>query len=994
MKWWFVLLFLMGTLSAAKAQTEPFFINKASQDEHCRQWVDSVFNTLTLKEKVGQLFVFTIAPQETKANLALLKDIVEDYKVGGLLFSGGQMEVQARMTNQAQEMAQVPLMITFDGEWGLSMRLKGTPLFPRNMTLGCIQDDSLVYEYGKEVARQCRELGVHVNFAPVADVNINPKNPVINTRSFGEDPANVADKVIAYCRGLESGGVLSVSKHFPGHGDTDVDSHHALPVLAFDRSRLDSIELYPFKRAIQAGVGGIMVGHLEVPGLEPAKGLPSSLSYNIIHNLLVGELGFKGLVFTDALAMKGVSSHSNVCLQAIKAGNDMVLSPRPLKPEIDAVLDAVKNGELSEATINEKCRKVLAYKYVLGAYNQKQIQISGLENRINTPEARDLIKRINRSAVTVLSNRNNLLPLHPEVKEVALLHVGQPDNARTFEETLKTHVGVTSIVLRPNLPPAERKALHERLSKFKRVVVCISDVQLAHYHTFLQEFAPELPVICIFLTPARQIQQLAESVPKAWTAILGHSQNKEAQELIANSLFGKDTMSGRLSASIGDLFAAGDGITISPQSVRYFMPDENGMSSKILSRIDSIATEGITEGAYKGCQVLVMKDGKTMYSKSFGTFTGDPAQPVTNESIFDIASLSKTSGTLLAVMKLYDKGLFNLADKVSDHLPFLKGTDKEDITIRELLFHESGLISTINFYQKAIDKNSYPGRLFSSRRDNEDFVQISSNFYAQSKFKYADGMMSDKEDATHRLQISDNMWLANSFRDSINAAIIETPLRSKTYRYSCVGFVLLQKLVEEKSKMRMDEFLKKEFFDPMGLKRTAYLPLRYFEKAEIVPSSVDSFLRKTTLQGFVHDETAAFQGGVSGNAGLFSTAEDLARIYLMLMNGGPYEGRRYLSRETCYLFTTARSKISRRGLGFDKPDKKNEKRSPCCEQAPGSVYGHTGFTGTCAWVDPTNKLVYVFLSNRIYPDPWVNKLSHLNIRSRIQEKMYQALRGK
>ena len=390
-----LLLLCFGKAIYGQNDVQPLLLYKAEQDARCRQWVDSVMNRLSLKEKIGQLFIYTIAPVDTKHNQALLRDAVDTYKVGGLLFSGGKMQTQAILTNQAQRMARLPLMITFDGEWGLAMRLRGTPLFPRNMVLGCIQDNRLIYEYGREMARQCHELGVQVNFAPVADVNVNPKNPVINNRSFGEDPVRVADKVIAYATGLEGGGVLSVCKHFPGHGDTDVDSHKALPVLPFTRERLDSVELYPFKEAIRAGLSGMMVGHLQVPVIEPLGGLPSSLSRNVVYGLLTEELAFKGLIFTDALAMRGVSGNASVSLQALKAGNDMVLAPRNLKTEVAAVVEAVDRGELSREDIDHKCRKVLTYKYILGLKRKPAIQLSGLGSRINTPQTRDLIRRLN-----------------------------------------------------------------------------------------------------------------------------------------------------------------------------------------------------------------------------------------------------------------------------------------------------------------------------------------------------------------------------------------------------------------------------------------------------------------------------------------------------------------------------------------------------------------------------------------------------------------------
>ncbi|NDV64044.1 glycoside hydrolase family 3 N-terminal domain-containing protein [Bacteroides sp. 224] len=988
-----IVLTLISILSVhLKAQIEPVLYYKATQDERCRQWVDSIFNEMSLKEKVGQLFIYTIAPQTTSANMTLLRDVVKTYKVGGLLFSGGALENYAKLINESQEMAKTPLMITFDGEWGLGMRIKTIPSYPRNMILGCIQDERLIYEYGQEVARQCKELGVHVNFAPVADININPKNPVINTRSFGEDPVNVTDKVIAYSSGLESEGVLSVSKHFPGHGDTDVDSHHSLPVLSFSRERLDSVELYPFKQVIRAGLGGVMVGHLEVPVLEPTKGLPSSLSRNIVNDLLVEELGFRGLVFTDALAMQGAAALKHLSLQAIKAGHDMVLTPRQLKQEIEAVLQAVDKGELSEEEIDRKCKKILTYKYALGLSKEQKIQLSGLEQRINTPQARDLIRRLNLAAITVLKNKDQVLPLHTDIKEVALLHVGAPADAGVFNETLKKYVSVKPITLRGNMGATERKTMHESLAKHKQIIVCVTEKQLTPYQTFFAEFAPETPVTYVFFTQAKPLQQVANEVSKASTVVLAHSTDKFVQGQVGNMLFGEATADGRLSASIGDAFKTGDGVSISIRTPHHFNPADYGFKTNILNRIDSIALEGITKGAYPGCQIVILKEGKTMYDKCFGTVTGKESTPVTPTHIYDIASLTKTSATLLAIMKLYDKGLFNLSDKASAHLPFLKDTDKEDITIRELLYHESGLPSSIFFYLKAINKDSYEGRLFSAKSDALHTVQIGAQTYAQPKFKFLDGFISSTSTANHTLQVSDNMWLTNTFKDSINIGIADAKLGLKQYRYSCVGFVLLQKIAEKLSGMSLDEFLQKEFYTPMGLQRTGYLPLRKHAKDEIVPASTDPFLRKTTVQGYVHDETAAFQGGISGNAGLFSTAQEIAMLHQMLLNEGELEGKRYLSKETCHLFTTAKAKNSRRGLGFDKPDTKDKRKNPCSDSTPASVFGHTGFTGTAAWVDPTNKLVFVFISNRIYPNVWVNELSKQNIRGRIQETMYEALK--
>ena len=611
---------------------EPSLVYSLRNNEECRQWVDSVMQRMSLKERIGQLFIYTIAPQLNKPNTDLLRKVVQEYKVGGLLFSGGLLENQVKLTNQAQEMAGVPLLITFDGEWGLAMRLRGTPSFPRNRVLGCIRDNGLLYEYGREVARQCREIGVQVNFAPVADVNINPDNPVINTRSFGEDPVEVARKVVAYSRGLESGRILSVSKHFPGHGDTDVDSHKALPVLPFTRERLDSVELYPFRRAIRAGLGGIMVGHLEVPAWEPQAGLPSSLSRRIVTDLLKEELGFKGLVFTDALAMRGVSGQGHLCLQALKAGDDLLLVPRNLEGELGAVRAAVRSGELPEAEINRRCRKVLMYKYALGLSKKPHVRLSGLESRLNTPHTRTLMRQLKQAAITVVDEEERpLLPLDLSSRRVAVLQVGEGDVLSPFRTELSRQ---------------------KKLSAYERVLVCFSDRRLKNYRTFFTRYLPEVPLVYLLFVSDQQVPRDFGPAPDA--LLLAHSAETEIQHRVAAILTGQAGADGRLSAAVGRWFRVGEGKTLEvPSQQPYRSLNDLGVDADRLSVIDRIAEEGIEEGAYPGCQIAVWKDGYEVYNKAFGTHcgvsrTGGDSIPVTPDDVYDIASMTKTSATVSA----------------------------------------------------------------------------------------------------------------------------------------------------------------------------------------------------------------------------------------------------------------------------------------------------------------------------------------------------------
>lgn len=997
MKKYILLLWMAGILlgiAPLQAQTSPFIPSAA--DTRCRQWVDSVFSRLTLQEKVGQLIVATIPAKVDGKNKKLVRDLAKKYKVGGLLFSEGTAEEQAILTNLAQKSAKTPLMITFDGEWGLAMRLKGTPNYPRNAALGCIQDNALIEEYGREVARQFRELGVHVNFAPDADVNTNPLNPVIHVRSFGEDPKKVAEKVIAYSNGLESGGVLSVCKHFPGHGDTDSDSHKELPSLYYNRARLDSIELYPFKDMVRAGLGGVMVGHLQVPVLEPDGVTASSLSKKVVTDLLKGEMGFKGLVFTDALDMKGVSEVPQVTTKAFLAGNDMLLVQFNTKNAVEELMNAVHSGAISKEELDARCRKVLTYKYMLGVRTpQPKLQVSGMSFRINTEGAQALAAKLRNSAVTVLNNYFGILPLAPAEGGIALLSVGEKDKDAAFVEAMKKQTDISCFYLPWNADEATREDVKRKLATYRRVVISItgsgyvSDGDVA----FLANLDLQAPLVYTFFTSYRTLQPLAPALAKSSAVVLAHSDEADLQQHVADVLFAKAPAHGKISMSIGKLFPAGTGCVIEPgMKPGAAIPEDYGMKSYILQSVDAVAQKGLDASAYPGCRILILKDGQTVYDKGFGTHSAKDTTAVRSTDMFDLSSLTTTTATLLAVMKLYDEGKLKLDDKASKYLPLLRAGNKKNISIRDLLLHESGLQPYMRVYLDIIDPNSVQGPYSQSWVDKWHHTQVSEHSYFCSDFKFKKGLTSEKQSSVYTLQMADGLWLNKSFKNTLLQSIAKSELDSKRYVYSDLGFVLLQEIVESIVKLPMDLYLAKEFYAPMGLQRTMFLPLRKFTKAEIMPTAENDYLRRQDLCGYVHDETASCMGGLSGNAGLFSTAEEVAKIYQMLLNGGEWNGKRYLSEATCRLFTTEKSVISRRGLGFDKPDVSIILRSPCSASAPESVYGHTGATGTCAWVDPTSRTVYVFLSNALNPNVWNTKLGDMKIRTDIQELIFKSLK--
>lgn len=976
---------LISLYLGVNAQSD--FIHKNINDEvACRRWVDNKLQSMTLKQKIGQLFIHTVAPYTTQSNKQNISDAVKEYGIGGLLFSGGEIGKQIELTNYAQSMAEIPLLITFDGEWGLAMRLKGTPSFPRNRVLGCIQNDTLLYEYGKEVARQLREIGVHVNFAPVADIDNNPKNPVINTRSFGSDRENVARKVVAYSRGLQDGGVLAVCKHFPGHGDTEVDSHKSLPVLPFTRERLDSIELYPFRKAIEAGVGGMMVGHLNVTSLDNKA---ASVSHAVVTELLKNELHFSGLVFTDALEMKGISSNPYVSAQALIAGNDMVLAPRNLKRELDGVLKAVKEGKITEDEINEKCRKVLTYKYAFGLDRRPVVAKEGVMARINKSYTNDLMNRIKTSAVTVIKDSDEMLPLDLSLSGTVVLNVSS-----TLSETYPFYNQINDTYpvtwLHANLDSLQY--LKKKITPAQRIIVAVYTSKVDKYKKVLAELAKGKPTILICFNSHKVLQKLDDVVAQSSAVVLAHSDDKPVQKFVAEMLLGNKRVDGRLSVDYNDEYKAGLGVVVDPDKPRRYKPEEFGMDSKGLARIDSIAMYGIENGAYPGCHVLVWKNGYPVYNKCFGTHTYESDRKVKENDLYDLASLTKTTATMLAVMKLYDDGKLNLTDKISNYVPEMKSTNKENITIQELLYHESGLPAYLPFYKKAIDTKSCKGGMYKKYKDANHSVKVANNLYICTNYSFLSEWVSDKETSEYSLKVSDNMYIKPEFKSVILKEIADTPLKGHSYRYSCLNFMLLKEAVENISGMPMDEFLEENFYKPMGLVHTMYNPLKRYSKDEIIPTVKEDFLRKGPVHGYVHDEAAAMLGGVSGNAGLFSTAKEVATIYQMLLDKGVMGDRRYLTRATCELFLTMKSKNSRRGLGFDKPDKEKPENGYCAPETPASVFGHTGFTGTCAWADPDNDLVFVFLCNRIYPNPCDRKnLMKLKIRPAIQQAIYQAI---
>ena len=957
------------------------------------RWVDSVMSTMNEREKVAQLMVVTFLPNDSPELYKRLDHLVGECHIGGLLFSKGEIANQAKATNYAQSKSRVPLMITLDGEWGPAMRMPDAPLFPRNMILGAITDERLLYRYGAEVARECRELGIHVNFAPVLDVNDNPKNPVIGNRSFGEIPERVASLAIAYSKGLEDNGVLSTAKHFPGHGSTSTDSHKTLPTVNKSFSELTICELLPFRRYFEAGLSGVMVGHLSVPAID-RSGVPTSLSSKT-NELLRHKMGFEGLIFTDALTMNGAKTEGSTAVKALLAGDDVLLSlPEPEK-QIDYVLDAVKKGIIKRGLIDEKCRKMLRYKYALGLWRNSEIDVEGLVNRVNSPEANTLIHRLVAASMTVVKNHGKAWPVkHLEKTKIAVVTMGDSQGLKSmFQKRCANYAQIDSYNYTGTESIAE---LREKLKSggYNMVIMAVHSnseanrVALSNIVTAVKHVSAAL-----FISPY-QAARFASSLKHCESVLMAYENTEMTQDYAAQAIYGGIDVSGALPVSIAGLAKAGTGVKYGAIRLGYTVPEEVGVDSKMLSQMDNMAREAIRLKAFSGLQVLVARHGKVICNRNYGyTDNSKTRREVDDNTIFDLASVTKATGTLAGLMKCYDSGGFELDDEISKYITPLKDTDKEDLTIKDLLFHESGMPAALVMPTIMFDRKSYQGSLIRSRRRGDNTIKLYNRAYGNRKARLRSDLVKSQREEGFDVEAAKGLYVGKSTCDTIMQRIYRVKLhKNKNFRYSCLNFCLLLDAEQRITGEAHDRYVEKHVFAPLGAYRTGYRPLEWADVDEVVATEYDSFLRRQQLKGYVHDEMACMMGGVAGNAGLFGNATDLAKLMQMWLNGGEYGGHRFLKKETVDLFMTTKSDNSRRGLGFDKPNMKNPDKSPACKSAPAEVVGHTGYTGTAFWVDPKNDMIFIFLCNRVYPTRNNAAFTKLDVRKKMQEAVYANLK--
>ena len=958
-----IFLVLFGTLSSAQQPDPLLSVNPKLQ----QKWVDSVYHSMSLDQKIGQLFTPMVFSKKDDKHFDDIRSLIKKYHIGGLIFSLGAPVKQTQWLNEFQSMSKVPLLISMDAEWGVAMRLDSVIAFPWSMTLGAIKENSIIRKIGKRMGEQEKILGVNMSYAPVLDINTNAQNPIIGNRSFGEDPLRVAEKGVALMLGHHDAGILTSGKHFPGHGDTAKDSHITLPTVSFDRSRLEKIETYPFKKAIEQGLSSVMTAHLNVPALTNTED-PSSLSHSVVTKLLKQNIGFNGLAVTDALNMKGAEPNdpnSNMDLLALMAGNDILLISKDIPLGIEKIKIAYQKFNIVKTRVEESVKKILKAKYKVGLTHKDRVDTKNIYTRLNTKKDTLLIEEAYAKSITLLKNDNKLLPLDPGTT-YAHIKLGD-DQSDVFETQLRDYVNIKTVT------PSTIVETLTALKDFKKVIISyhrsnrspfLSADFSKDYIKLIQAIARKHELILnVFVNPYSLID--LGDLSSIESLIVSYQNSPISQKISAELMNGYGSFLGSLPVGISNRFPVGSGIRFEPnEKNKRIGLIEKGFDPDRLAEIDYFAQRVIDSAMTPGMQILVAKSGEILYHKSFGHHTYNKKIKVENHHLYDLASLTKITATLPLIMREVDKNSFGLNSSFKDFMPELEGTNKANLSVKESLSHFARLTPWIPFYKKTIDEKGQPLRKFYRDRDKTRF----------------------------NIPVADQLYLRSNFNQKIEKQVIGSPLLdSLYYKYSDLPFYMFKNFLEKKYKKPLNDLADEFLYEPLGLELTLFNPWKFVPMDQIVPSEIDDYFRHRELRGYVHDMGAAMQGGIGGHAGLFSNAEEVYYIMQMYLQKGSVNGHEFITSKTfdefnrCYYC----DKGNRRGIGFDKPQLKGE--GSTCGCVSKVSFGHMGFTGTYAWADPDQELIFVFLSNRTYPSMSNNLLGQKNVRTRMQALVYKAL---
>ncbi|MCX6254654.1 MAG: serine hydrolase [Bacteroidia bacterium] len=974
------ILFIIGLLSIneiAAQQSDPPFLKYMNHP-----WVDSVMKTLTIDQQIAQCIWVAGYSNWDVSHEFEISYIIRKYGVGGIVFFQGTATKQAELTNYYQKISKVPLVISLDAEWGIGMRIENVDKFPYQMTLGAIQNDSLIYQFGKAVASQFKRLGMQVNFAPVLDININAQNPVINYRSFGENREKVTSKSIMYMKGLQDNGILATGKHFPGHGDTNVDSHLDLPLISHSRARLDSIELYPFRELIGKGIGSIIVAHLNLPSLDTTTGLPSTLSHIIITGFLKNDLGFRGLVVTDAMNMKGVTKFfkpGEADAKALEAGNDVAEFVTDVEATIRETKNYISLKKLTNDDIAFKCRKVLALKYWSGLNKSQIINKENIEKELSPMTSKALIRDLYANALTVLNNNQNILPVkNLQNIKIATIAINR-NNLSSFQKRIANYHPADHYFLDPSDTAACNK-LFKKLSEYDVVITGVFGLDqrpnmgfgiTPGLNDFLEKLIGNSKTIITWFGNPYGIDKL-KILQNADGLIVAYQENEYTEDLSAQLIFGGIGARGSLPVTINNKWPYDFGI-ITPGNIRlqYGIPESVGMSSGILnSKIDSLVSAGLTAKAFPGCVVMVARKGVVVFRRAFGFQTYDNRIAVQEDDLYDLASVTKISSTLAGLMLLNTEGKFSPDETLGFYLPDFKKTNKGNIIMRDFLTHQAGLTPFIPFWKETIKKDG----------------------------KFRRNIFDYKYEKKYPVEVAQGLYINKNYSKKIFNEIKKSPLGEKKYVYSDLTFIIAPEIIEKLTGEKWYDFVTDSIYKKIGAFDIGFNPYLKYPLNRIVPTEYDSLFRKQQLQGTVHDEGAAMLGGISGHAGLFATANDLMKLMELYRRMGEYGGEQLIGRDVIEEYSRVQfpENNNRRGLGFDKPFLNNseltQKEAYPAKSASPSSFGHSGYTGTFVWIDPVYDITYIFFCNRVYPTRNNNLLSDMNIREDVLQTIYDSIK--
>jgi beta-N-acetylhexosaminidase len=931
-------------------------------------WVDSVYRALNANEKVGQLFIVTVTDPTNGQAIHEIENQIKSHEVGGLIFKNTNPHLQVKLTSHFQELSDVPLLIAQESD--LTSILDSSVVFPSPLILGAIQNDTLIYRYGSLMAKQLKMLGANLL------LGLNPKVSLAtslesNINTLGTDPANVTAKSLALMRGLQDNGVLVCASNFPVKQVSVLDVEDGIPVVDL---QIDSLQRFPYVTLLAAGITGLAPGvkQYDFTVSENATSKKTDLPPATLASLYTGEwvrknMHFNGLTFMDIRNIEIKSAKQkpgDAELLAFQTGNQVLMNPADIAAAIRRIKKSIKKESDYEKLLNSTVKKILEAKFDAGLWQKPSISNDNLLQRLTNPEVKLINQKIHEAAVTVIRDKKVLLPIKIlENKSFAFLRDNTHEEQNTFYQYLKKYAPISAY----DLNQSNEAELAAQLLKHNFIIVSVYPDTDTDWIDRLKRLTAKLPetvdvVYCDFGNSS-----FITSVNNYSTVLTAYTNSIESIRAVPQILFGALPSNGIIPFSPSKLIPVGTGLKKQVvQRLAYSIPEDAKMESTVLQQIDSIAQEAIKIHATPGCQVWVARNGKVIYEKSFGTLTYENPAPVTSETIYDLASVTKVSATLQTAMFMYERGLIDLYKKVSYYLPELKKTNKKDITVLDMLTHQSGLVPFLPMYPQTVKDTT--------------FLPI---YYSR------------KKDALYPFQVSEKLYASPALRDSVWSWVLKSKMNEKpvrtpySYKYSDLGFLILQRLSETLLNQPLDEFMNQNYYEPLGAYTTGFNPLNRFPKQTIAPTEDDKIYRKSFVSGTVHDERAAMMGGVAGHAGLFSNANDLGKLGQMLLQNGTYGGIQYYKPETISLFTAKKFKSSRRGIGWDKPIQ-SDPSSPTSLFASPRTFGHTGFTGTCIWVDPEFDLVYIFLSNRVYPDR-NNKLSNANIRTRIQDVIYKSI---